>query len=192
MQSAAWAWRTAPHPMPASPRVGWVEQLRHRWWRSCQSSLVPCAACRACLLAHHTQGTNASPHCTTHPHLLPPTLSPAAPARRAAGICPVRQLRDEGVNVGLGVDGCASNDSGNLLEQARWALLLQRGLLREGPTLLLPAPHASMSPAPQAAGTAACPWVTGQHSCLSSGSGARLALCPAPVWRALAQATSRA
>lgn len=43
----------------------------------------------------------------------------------------MRVLRDTGVNVGLGVDGCASNDSGNLLEQARLALLLQRGMLRE-------------------------------------------------------------
>src|SRR5262245_50001 len=57
---------------------------------------------------------------------------PTSNMRLASGIAPVKEYRAAGVNVGLGVDGSASNDGSHLLAEVRNAMLVSR--VKEGIT----------------------------------------------------------
>jgi cytosine/adenosine deaminase-related metal-dependent hydrolase len=59
---------------------------------------------------------------------------PSSNLRLGAGVAPVRQLLDASVRVGLGVDGTASNERGDLFLEVKQALLVARG--RGGPEAL--------------------------------------------------------
>jgi cytosine/adenosine deaminase-related metal-dependent hydrolase len=59
---------------------------------------------------------------------------PSSNLRLGAGVAPVRPLLDAGVRVGLGVDGSASNERGDLFLEVKQALLVARG--RDGPAAL--------------------------------------------------------
>ena len=62
---------------------------------------------------------------------------PVSNLKLASGIAPIKAMLDAGVNVGIGTDGCASNNRLDMFAETRLASLLQKGL--SGDAAALPA-----------------------------------------------------
>ena len=103
--------RFGHRPVGYMQEVGWVGEdvwFAHAVWVN---------AAEIAVFAQHQCGVA---HC------------PSSNMRLASGIAPVKEYRAAGVNVGLGVDGSASNDGSHLLAEVRQAMLLAR--VKEGIT----------------------------------------------------------
>lgn len=102
-----------------------IEFLRRHGWLGPNVYLAHCVQLDEQEITALAQTNTAVAHC------------PTSNLRLGSGMAPVRRLLDAGVRVGLGVDGSSSNDCGNLLLEARQALLVQR--IRENVRAMTPA-----------------------------------------------------
>ena len=94
-------------PVEYLERVGWLEG--DVWCAHC----IHLSDAEVARFAKHGVG---AAHC------------PTSNLRLGAGIAPVRKMLDAGVNVGLGVDGSASNERSDLFYEVKQALLVARSV----------------------------------------------------------------
>ncbi|WP_328856461.1 amidohydrolase family protein [Williamsia herbipolensis] len=78
------------------------------------------------LLAVHCVEVSAQDRETLRAHGVGVSHNPLSNMRLGSGVAPVPAMLAEGLRVGLGVDGAASNDTQNMLESFRIAAYLQR------------------------------------------------------------------
>lgn len=91
-----------------------IERLAELGWIGDRTWLAHAVHLNAADIAMLADGGTGVAHC------------PSSNMRLASGAAPALEILDAGIPIGLGVDGSASNDSGNLLAEARMALLQSR------------------------------------------------------------------
>jgi len=96
-----------------------VEYLEQLGWLDSDVWCAHCVHLDAADIARFGETGTGVAHC------------PTSNLRLGAGVAPVRPMLDAGVRVGLGVDGSASNERGDLFLEVKQALLVARG--RGGP-----------------------------------------------------------
>jgi len=108
-------WETSVYS-PKKFRSRPVDYLRADGWAGPMTSYVHAINLNSTeIIGLARNGTNVS-HCP---------ISNARSSSGEAGIAPITEMLAAGVNIGIGVDGSAGNDSSNLLEELRWARTIQ-------------------------------------------------------------------
>lgn len=102
------------------PPVQWVAQLGLFTGKVIAAHCVHVNDGEINLLARHRVGVSHNP---------------TSNLKLASGFAPVAKLRKAGVAVGIGTDGCASNNDQDMFEEMRLAALLPKGTMGD-PTLL--------------------------------------------------------
>jgi len=89
-----------------------------------------------CYFAHcvHVSDEDLDIMCKTGTSMV---TNPSSNMKLASGFAPVRKALDKGVNVGLGTDGCASNNNLDMFEEMHVLALIQSGINKD-PSILQP------------------------------------------------------
>ena len=106
--------------------------------RTRTGSASRCMAAGRSIISSNAAGSTRGPGSPTASSSMPAEMKRLGKARTAishcacsnqilaSGCCPVCEMEEAGVAIGLGVDGSASNDESNLMQEVRAAFLLQR------------------------------------------------------------------
>ena len=78
------------------------------------------------VVAAHMIWTNESDFTILKKHNVSVVHNPIANMILGSGVCPVQRLRKENINIGIGTDGTASNDSQNMIESLKITPMLQK------------------------------------------------------------------
>ena len=93
-----------------------LQYLRDLGWVGARTSFVHCIEVTPGEIRQMAQDGSSVVHC--------PISNARAPLGEA-GIAPVQEMLEIGVNVAIGTDGSAGNDSSNVREELRWARTMQ-------------------------------------------------------------------
>ncbi len=101
--------------------------LKTLGWNTNKASFVHCVELNSREISTIAKQKNSVCHCP---------ISNARSPLGQKGIAPIWEMLKAGVNISIGVDGSAGNDSSNILEEMRWARTIQG--VREKATYLSP------------------------------------------------------